>query len=124
MQEEKFIKAEFVQETALTRETEHTRVATKRVEGFFAIIKRTRYNNINTMEEPQPQRKEIYTYKAPWTVFSLAWSNRYVFVWCMHMICFSSCLCSHHVSFSSFNHQPSTTLQQNNTELIKTHNLD
>lgn len=23
-----------------------------------------------------PQRKEIYTYKAPWTVFSLAWSNR------------------------------------------------
>lgn len=23
-----------------------------------------------------PPRKEIYTYKAPWTVFSLAWSNR------------------------------------------------
>ena len=27
------------------------------------------------MESPQ-QRKEIYTYSAPWTVFSLAWSNR------------------------------------------------
>ncbi|KAL7476369.1 hypothetical protein ACHAW6_002239 [Cyclotella cf. meneghiniana] len=27
-----------------------------------------------TMESPQ--RKEIYTYKAPWTVFSLAWSHR------------------------------------------------
>lgn len=26
--------------------------------------------------ESTPQRKEIYTYKAPWTVFSLAWSNR------------------------------------------------
>eukprot|EP00957_Ditylum_brightwellii_P003785 287510-Ditylum_brightwellii.AAC.1 len=22
------------------------------------------------------QRKEIYTYKAPWTVFAMAWSNR------------------------------------------------
>lgn len=31
--------------------------------------------NDNAMESP-PQRKEIYTYKAPWTVFSLAWSNR------------------------------------------------
>jgi len=29
----------------------------------------------HVMESP-PQRKEIYTYKAPWTVFSLAWSNR------------------------------------------------
>eukprot|EP00578_Thalassiosira_sp_NH16_P008812 CAMPEP_0181105758 /NCGR_PEP_ID=MMETSP1071-20121207/16161_1 /TAXON_ID=35127 /ORGANISM="Thalassiosira sp., Strain NH16" /LENGTH=378 /DNA_ID=CAMNT_0023189103 /DNA_START=149 /DNA_END=1285 /DNA_ORIENTATION=- len=29
----------------------------------------------HTMESP-PQRKEIYTYEAPWTVFSLAWSNR------------------------------------------------
>lgn len=28
------------------------------------------------MESPQQQRKEIYTYTAPWTVFSLAWSNR------------------------------------------------
>ena len=27
------------------------------------------------MDSPQ-QRKEIYTYTAPWTVFSLAWSNR------------------------------------------------
>mmetsp|Transcript_8383 Transcript_8383/g.18782 ORF Transcript_8383/g.18782 Transcript_8383/m.18782 type:complete len:379 (+) Transcript_8383:436-1572(+) len=26
--------------------------------------------------ESQQQRKEIYTYEAPWTVFSLAWSNR------------------------------------------------
>mmetsp|Transcript_1215 Transcript_1215/g.2832 ORF Transcript_1215/g.2832 Transcript_1215/m.2832 type:complete len:384 (+) Transcript_1215:232-1383(+) len=38
------------------------------------------HNNPNTssdrpMESP-PQRKEIYTYKAPWTVFSLAWSHR------------------------------------------------
>jgi hypothetical protein len=23
-------------------------------------------------------RKEIYTYKAPWTVFALSWSHRYV----------------------------------------------
>ncbi|KAL9183993.1 hypothetical protein ACHAXT_002079 [Thalassiosira profunda] len=27
-------------------------------------------------EAASPQKKEIYTYKAPWTVFSLAWSNR------------------------------------------------
>ena len=25
------------------------------------------------------QRKEIYTYQAPWTVYSLAWSRRLVF---------------------------------------------
>ena len=24
------------------------------------------------------QRKEIYTYKAPWTVFSMSWSRRFV----------------------------------------------
>ena len=29
--------------------------------------------------EGQPaQRKEIYTYKAPWTVFAMAWSRRLV----------------------------------------------
>ena len=28
--------------------------------------------------QQQQQRKEIYTYDAPWTVFSLAWSNRCV----------------------------------------------
>mmetsp|Transcript_31229 Transcript_31229/g.47849 ORF Transcript_31229/g.47849 Transcript_31229/m.47849 type:complete len:385 (+) Transcript_31229:153-1307(+) len=27
-------------------------------------------------EPGQPQRKEIYTYKAPWTAFSMAWSHR------------------------------------------------
>ena len=27
-------------------------------------------------QQQQQQRKEIYTYAAPWTVFSLAWSNR------------------------------------------------
>ena len=27
-----------------------------------------------------PPRKEIYTYQAPWTVFAMAWSRRYVFV--------------------------------------------
>eukprot|EP00577_Skeletonema_sp_RCC1716_P032118 CAMPEP_0113400884 /NCGR_PEP_ID=MMETSP0013_2-20120614/16375_1 /TAXON_ID=2843 ORGANISM="Skeletonema costatum, Strain 1716" /NCGR_SAMPLE_ID=MMETSP0013_2 /ASSEMBLY_ACC=CAM_ASM_000158 /LENGTH=114 /DNA_ID=CAMNT_0000286011 /DNA_START=41 /DNA_END=381 /DNA_ORIENTATION=+ /assembly_acc=CAM_ASM_000158 len=27
-------------------------------------------------QQQQNQRKEIYTYEAPWTVFSLAWSNR------------------------------------------------
>jgi len=24
------------------------------------------------------QRKEIYTYQAPWTVYAMAWSHRYV----------------------------------------------
>jgi hypothetical protein len=24
-----------------------------------------------------PQQKEIYTFKAPWTIYSLAWSNWY-----------------------------------------------
>ena len=27
------------------------------------------------------QRKEIYTYKAPWTVFSMSWSRRYALVY-------------------------------------------
>jgi hypothetical protein len=29
--------------------------------------------------DPTP-RKEIYTYTAPWTVFAMAWSRRYVYV--------------------------------------------
>jgi len=42
----------------------------------FIVRKKKKYRYLSIMEEPQPQRKEIYTYKAPWTVFSLAWSNR------------------------------------------------
>lgn len=32
--------------------------------------------------DPTP-RKEIYTYTAPWTVFAMAWSRRYVCVDCV-----------------------------------------
>lgn len=31
---------------------------------------------VSQQQQQQQQRKEIYTYEAPWTVFSLAWSNR------------------------------------------------
>ena len=31
-------------------------------------------NNSSTQESGQ--RKEIYTYEAPWTVFAMAWSHR------------------------------------------------
>ena len=27
---------------------------------------------------PDPPRKEIYTYTAPWSVYAMAWSRRYV----------------------------------------------
>jgi len=30
------------------------------------------------MNEVAAPRKEIYTYAAPWTVFAMAWSRRYV----------------------------------------------
>ena len=74
-------------------------------------------------EQQPPQRKEIYTYKAPWTVFSLAWSNRYVFVLLCNIVsvCILSSLLTSCVILL-FN--TSTTLLQNNVELIKTHNLD
>lgn len=33
-------------------------------------------SHLNSDQEIDPQRKEIYTYDAPWTVFSMAWSQR------------------------------------------------
>ena len=39
----------------------------------------TRYLTMADMEAGSGgPRKEIYTYKAPWTVFALSWSHRYV----------------------------------------------
>jgi len=52
----------------------------ERADLLQLIVRKRIQVYLSIMEEPQPQRKEIYTYKAPWTVFSLAWSNRYVFV--------------------------------------------
>ena len=40
--------------------------------------------------QQQQQRKEIYTYDAPWTVFSLAWSNRCVSLYFGRSSCVST----------------------------------
>jgi hypothetical protein len=39
------------------------------------------------------QRKEIYTYKAPWTVFSMSWSRRYVYLLVVVVVVFVVSLC-------------------------------
>lgn len=65
----------------------------------------------NYPDASQSQRKEIYTYKAPWPVFSLSWSRRCVFNrvpsdWCFwgsEIRIFDGCiLCSYYFDIVIF----------------------
>lgn len=35
-------------------------------------------HHLGGISDTGPPRKEIYTYNAPWTVFAVAWSRRFV----------------------------------------------
>ena len=44
-------------------------------------------HHTGVMNDTGPPRKEIYTYNAPWTVFAVAWSRRFVILQMAGVVC-------------------------------------